>query len=255
MPRIELDIDDAGEIVGQVPVELEAIHKRMEAAAHGVGYGKGAQQAAADAKKQIEDAIKAETAKLEALAPLEKERMKNLETETKELNARISDTIRENSKAMKAREETHARELLDRADALKKRNARIELLTKAQLRAYALENGARDESLSELEIILSGYVGFNDDMDPFVKDLEGNPITVLGKPQSIVAFVKQYLESHPHHRKPTPGRGGDARRGASLSGAGAGGPATVEQARARYEAERSPEAINELFNASRSKAS
>jgi hypothetical protein len=251
MPKLEIEIDDKGDFVGAPPAEVEAILKRIEAEHYKIGVGKGYQQAATEAKAQIEEGIKYELAKKDAMAPLEKERVSRLESDHAEMTTKLAETMRESDRLLKSREEAHARELIDRAERLKRRDLRIVDLTKSQVRAEAINAGARDESLDELELVLNHYIGFDDEMVPFVKNLDGTPQLLHGKQIPITTFVKQYLENHPHHRKPAPGRGGDARRGASLSG---GSPANLDAARTRLERDRSPEAINELFLAGRKTA-
>ena len=250
MPRIEVDIDDKGEIVGTAPNELDALFRRTEAAAHGRGYSKGMSEAAEAAKKQIEDNVRAELAKRDAMAPLEKEKYSRIDEENTALKTQLIDREREADKALKAREESHARELLKRADALKKREDRILKLTRGTLRAEALQAGAREESLSELEVILGASIGYDDDMEPFVKNEDGSPYLLHGKPIPIGAYVKQYLDSHPYHRKPAPGQGGNARGGAAYSGARS--DVTMDAAVQRIQqGDRSADAINDVFEASR----
>lgn len=248
MPRFDIELDDKGEFVGTAPAEVDAIFKRIEAEHYRIGVGKGYEQAAKEAKQQIDDTVRFELAKKDAMAPLEKERVSKIEADNADLMVKLTESARDHDRLLKNREETHARELLDRADRLTRRDARIRDLTKTQVRQEARVAGARDESLEELEMILTNYIGFDDDMSPFVKNLDGTPQLLHGKAIPLATFVGQYVENHPHHRKPAPGRGGDARRGASLSG---GSPASVEAARGRLEHDRSPEAINELFLASR----
>lgn len=252
--KIEVDIDDKGEFVGTVPAELDAILKRLESTHYGTGFGKGAQKAAEEAKKQIEDAIKTERIKLEANMPVERAKWDEIGEQNKLLKTQLESTLQETRKQQTAREEQHATEITKRMEALNKRNAKIQDLTNAQLRGLAAQHGARDESLEELSIILRHRIGFDDDMEPYVKAEDGTPAkTTAGNALGMDAFVKQYLENHPHHRKAAPGRGGDARRGASLSQPG-GTPATVEAARARFESgDRSPNTINDIFEAGRKK--
>lgn len=251
MPRVEIEIDDKGELLGSAPAELDAIFKRIEAEHHKVGYGKGVEQAAKDAKKQIEDTVALELARKAALDPLEKERVSRIETENASLAAKLADTSRESDRLIKSREESHARETVAAAERLKLREGRIRDLTKQQIRADAKAAGARDESLDELEIILNNYVGFDDDMMPVVKGADGTAMLQHGKPVALSAFVQQYVENHPHHRKPVNGRGGEMRRGASFNSGG--GANTLDAARSRIEKDndRSAGAINDLFNASR----
>lgn len=253
MPRFEIEIDEKGDFVGQLPAEVDAIINRSTITSHGRGFQEGRTKAAEESKKDLELAIKAERAKMEAQMPLEREKWQAIEEESKALKTQMTDAMRASQRELTKREEAHAEEITKRADAINRRNAKIQGLVAANLKALAAQNGARDESLSELEVILQHRIGFDDDMEPFVKDESGERLLQHGKPVSMDVFVKQYLDNHPHHRKPAQGRGGDARRGASLSGGTSS--TTVEGARARIteHGDRSPQAINDLFNASRSK--
>lgn len=251
MPRIEVELDDKGEIVGETPDGLKAIFARIETTAHGAGYGKGVAKAAEDAKKQIADTVAAELAKKEALLPVERAKWAQVEEDNKSLQTRLIEGDREHDRLLKSREEVHAKELLDRADALKQRTGVIQEMTKQTLRTEARVNGAREESTAELEVILHSSIGYDEQGRPFVKNEDGTPKTVHGKPQPIAAFVKEYLDSHPHHKKPAGGQGGGARGGATFGGHGGGAP-SAEAARARVEGgDRSPDAINELFKSTR----
>jgi len=255
MARIELEIDDSkGEIVGEVPEVVKALFARIENTAHGQGFGKGAAKAAEEAKAQIASAVAAEKARLDALAPLEREKFQRESEENKSLKQTMLEAARETDRQMKAREEAHATQLLERAEALKKRNAKILDLTKAQLRGEARAAGARDESLDELEVILHASIAYTDDMEPFVRNGDGTAKTVQGKPQTIGAFVKEYLDGHAHHKRPAPGAGGGARGGASFGGH-TGATVTADAARARIESgDRSADAINTLFESTRKRS-
>jgi hypothetical protein len=254
MARIELEIDDTkGEIVGDVPEAVKAILARVENTAHGTGYGKGAAKAAEEAKAQIASAVAAEKARLEAMAPLEREKYQRESEENKTLKQQMLEAARETDRQMKAREEAHATQLLERSDALKKRNAKIVDLTKAQLRGEARAAGARDESLDELEVILHASVGYTDDMEPFIRNGDGTARTVQGKSMTIGAFVKEYLDGHSHHKRPVTSGGGGARGGASLHGHHAN--VSTDAAKARIESgDRSATAINDLFMSTRKRA-
>lgn len=255
MPKFELEIDDKGDFVGALPTEVDAILQRIKSTSHGEGFGKGSQKAAEEAKQQIQDAIKQEKLKLELAAPLEREKWASIDEQNKVLKGQLETTLSETRKQMTAREEAHALEVTKRVEALTKRNQKIQTLVNANLRSLAASAGARDESLGELEVILQHRIGFDDDMEPFVKGEDGQPAkTTAGNPLGIDVFVKQYLDNHPHHRKPAPGRGGDARGGASLR-SGGHTTTTLDAARARVaDGDRSAEAINDLFQASRKSA-
>lgn len=252
--KLDIEIDDKGEIVGDPPEGLKAIFARIENTAHGQGFGKGAAKAAEEAKAQILAAVAAEKAKLDAMAPLEREKFARESEENKTLKAQMLEGARETDRQQKAREEVHATQLLERAEALKKRNVKIQALVTAQLKALAAQNGARDESLPELEVILGHRIKFDDEMEPYVVTEDGSgPATHQGKPLTLDLFVKQYLDNHPHHRKPVAGQGGGARGGASLRTT-TGSPASLEQAKQSFAETRSPESINAIFEAGRKKS-
>lgn len=257
MGRLELELDDSGEIVGDVPDGLTTLLKKVESSAYGQGYGKGVEQAARDAKKQIEDNVKAELLRRDAMAPAEREKYRAIEEENTTLKSRIAEAMRDSDRALKAREEAHARELVDRTEAIKRRDSKIRDLVKARLSALAQAAGARDESLSELEVILERFIAFDDDMEPLVLAEDGKPATMPGKPGTplpLASFVKDYLDKHPHHRKPSGAHGGAARGGATLHGYPAAHTVSLDAAKRRIDdGDRSPGAIDELFQASRRK--
>lgn len=255
MPKFELEIDEKGEFVGQLPTEIDEILKRREITAHGTGFRSGQGKAAEDAKKQLEDTLRAERAKWEAQAPLERAKWDETAEQNKLLKQQVEAIATESRKSMTAREESHALEITRRTEAMQKRDTKIRSLVNATLRGLAAAAGARDESLSELEVILQHRIGFDDDMEPFVKGEDGQPAkTAAGNPLGMDAFVKQYLDNHPHHRKPVGGQGGGARGGASFQGQTK--VASLDAARQRVEqGDRSATAINDIFEASRQKRS
>jgi hypothetical protein len=252
MPRVDLEIDDKGDVVGAVPSALKEYIAQAEIKAHGNGYRNGASETATKAQKEFEERLRVELAKKDALAPLEREKLARFEEENTALNTRLTESMRESSQMLRAREEAHARELLSRTDALKTRDARIQKLVGDQLEVLALSAGARDESLSELKVILGAAVSFDDEMEPYVKGEDGRPRTLSnGQALSLKAFVKDYLETHPHHRKPPSGVGGGARGGATFHGLNRD-TVSLDAAKKRIDqGDRSAGAINELFEASR----
>ncbi len=254
MPKFELEIDDKGEFIGALPPEFDSVLTRIKTTSHGEGFGKGAQKAAEEAKQQIASAVAAEKLKLEATMPLEREKWQSIDDQNKVLKGQLETTLSESRKQMTAAAETHAVELTRKAEALQKRNEKIQNLVTANLRSLAAAAGARDESLGELEVILRHRIGFDDDMEPFVKGEDGQPAkTSAGNALAIDVFVKQYLDNHPHHRKPTPGQGGGARGGASFQRGGTQGTTAAAASQQILDGDRSPQAINNLFEATRSK--
>lgn len=252
MPKFEIEIDDKGEFLGELPPELKTIKERWEIAAHGTGFRNGQGKAEEDAKRKLDEAIKAERLRLEASMPAERAKWAEIEEQNKTLKSQWENTIAEHRKTLTAREEAHATEILKRTEAIKVRDQRIRDGVKANLRALAAQNGAREESLEELEIVLQHRIGFDDDMQPFVRGEDGSPAkTTAGNPLGLDVFVRQYLDNHPHHKKPAAGKGGDARSGASLTAPRTDTP-TLDAARARIDnGDRSPQAINDLFEATR----
>ena len=256
MPKFDIEVDDKGEFVGAIPPEFDSILTRIKTSSHGEGYGKGSQKAAEEAKQQIADAIKAEKLRLEMQAPQERAKFDEIDARNKLLATQVESMAQEHRKTLTQTAEAHALEITKRADALTKRNQRIQALVTANLRAQAAQAGARDESLGELEVILQHRIGFDDDMEPYVKGEDGQPAkTAAGNPLAIDVFVKQYLDNHPHHRKPAPGKGGDARRGASLSGQSQTGVPSADAAAQRIQqGDRSADAVNDLYLATRKKS-
>lgn len=254
MPKFELELDDKGEFVGTLPPEFDSVLTRIKTTSHGEGFGKGSAKAAEEAKQQIADAIRDAKRKMEMEAPLERAKFEEIDTRNKLLTTQVEQMAQEHRKTLTQTAEAHALEVTKRAEALTKRNQKIEGLVTANLRALAAQAGARDESLPELEVILKHRIGFDDDMEPYVKGEDGQPAkTTAGNALPIDVFVKQYLDNHPHHRKPAPGRGGDARGGASLHGRP--GPQSADAARTRVsEGDRSLDAINDLFQSTRRSA-
>lgn len=257
MPKLEIELDEKGEFVGTLPTELASVLDKIRTTAHGEGYGKGAQKTAAEAKQQIEDAIRAEKLKLETAFPLEKAKWDDIDAQNKLLKTQLETSLGESRKRMQEREEAHALDITRRADAIAKRNEKIKGLVGSNVRALAAKAGAREESLSELDVILQSRIAFDDEsMDPFVlaEDMKTPAKTPAGNPLSIEAFVQQYLDTHPHHRKPTGATGGNARGGAALHGGNRDAVSLTAATDRIHSGDRSAGAVNALFEASRRKA-
>lgn len=253
MAKFEIEVhDETGEIVGAPPAQLDAIFKRIETTAHGTGFTTGSTKATEEAKARIEAAIAAERARIEAMAPLQKEQYEREANENKALKTQLLELSRSRDTALKEQEERNAQALLERSERNKTLGERIQTLTRESLRGYASRFGARDESLAELEVILHSSIGYDDkDMTPYVRNGDGSRRTVQGKDMTVEAFVKEYLDGHTHHRKPTQAGGGGARGGATFGGHNTGN-VTAEAAVSRIQdGDRSATAINDLFEATR----
>lgn len=254
--RFEIELDDKGEFVGQLPTEIDAILKRIDATAHGRGYQKAAEEAKPQIAEGIKRGVESEIARLNVELPLERERFRQAQEELKALQTKYLDIERDGQKNLRLREEQHAQELVTRAEALKKRDAKIRSLVSKTLQTEALKAGAREEYLDDLETLLSKHVGFNDDMEPFVIGADGREEHKQGKPVSIAAFVKSFLDDRPAYRKGPAPRPGSPPGGRTYGQPGAA--PTVDEAtavRRIEEGDRSPDAINALFEATRKRAS
>lgn len=254
MPKFEIELTETGELVGAPPTELDALFKRTETTAHGAGYTKAKAEAEEAAKARVEAAIAAERARLEALDPIKKDQYERETNENKALKTQMLDLSRSHSDALKSQEERHAAALLERSDKLKKYGERIVGLTKDTLKGLATRYGAREDSLAALELVLHAGIAYDDDMQPYVKNpQDGSRRTAQGKDISLEAYVKEVLESQPYFKKPAAAGGGGARGGASQHGF-SGANVTAEAAKARIEnGDRTADAINDLFLASRRK--
>lgn len=248
MPKFEIEVDDKGEIIGKAPAEIESIFKRIETTHYGGGLKKGREDAITEAQTTADARIKAERDKWEKENPTQ--RVKELEQENLTFREGEATLVKRFNETSRQREENHAKEIADKAEAIAKRDRRLGELLKDKIRADALSAGARDESLSELEVILASKMAYDQDFVLYVKGDDDKPLMVQGKPVEPAQFVRSYIEKHAHHRKPVQGQGGGARGGASYSGHT--GEYSEAEATARMErGDRSVNAINALFEATR----
>ncbi len=254
MPKFDIEVNDQGEFVGQLPAEVDAILKRIEITAHGTGFRGGQGKAAEEAKKQIEDTLRAEKAKWDAQSPLEREKWQLAEEENKSLKTQLTDVKRESDRNLRKREESHAEELTKRVEAINKRDGRIRGLVGDNLKALALQAGAREDALPALVDVFQKRLAFDDEMEPVFNDETGKPASVHGKPMTASDFVKQFLNANTYFLRPAAGQGGGARGGASFHRQSAA--PNFQSAVDRVQANRTDsEAINDLFEASRKRAS
>ncbi len=206
MPTIEIEVGDDG-APKSVP---EPFQKLIDKA-----FGQGQAKAADELRKTHKP------------DPVEIERAKTLEIEVSKLKE--AEAIREKRYEDAQAEATkrHQAALDDErksADVLKadiaKRTTRIQELVRKDIRAAALEAGARKESLHELEKLLGDAVGLDDALQPFVKGKDaGQPLLDKdGKAVTVEGYVASYLADNPHHKAAPGGRGGGAPGGRSLSG-------------------------------------
>lgn len=253
MPQITVEVDDKGEIVGKPPAEIDALFKRTETTGYGSGLKKGREDALAETQKEYETRIEAERKKWEEAHPQQQARLKELEAEALSLRESENTLHKRYTESARQREENHAKAMADQAEAVTKHQRKLKDMLKSQIRAEAIGAGARDESLSELEIIMSAYVDFDENLETIVKGEDGKPLMKQGKPIASAEFIREYLGKHGHHRKPTGGTGGGA-RGGGFQGHDTSMTSAASE-KAINDGDRSPTAILNLYNATRRKAS
>ncbi len=258
--RFEIELDDKGDFAGQLPPEVAEAHKRIGIMAHGTGFQAGQAKAADEAKKQHADALAAAKNSWDAQLPLERAKWDAIDSENTTIKSQLADTMREHGKTLNRLSENHAEEITKRAQLIDKRNSKIAGLVRTNIRGLLTQHGAADGAIPMLEhFLLEKHVGFDEDMEPYVKGDDGKPMkTNTGTGVSLDAFIKQYIESTPQFRKPALGQGGGARGGASYSqGAYNGTVASFQTAQDRIDkGDRSADAINDLIlAATRHKAS
>lgn len=203
MATIEIAVDETGKVdFNNLPEALKpAFQKEFDRA---FGKGKTAKEAElAEKLAKPEDA--AELARLR-----EEARKRDLEDDEK---------ARRYEEA-KAKLTTDAAAERTRLEAeVQRREARIRAGLAADIRAAALQHGARDESLKELEALLAPGLDLDGEFRPVVKGEDGKPLLdAKGAPVTVEAHVKAYLDSHAHHRKAAGVLGGGAPGGAALRG-------------------------------------
>lgn len=222
MATVQIEIGDDGK-VGTLPDPVQSfLQTKIDEA-----YGKGAAKAAADAKTQVESQI-AELKK-GGLGAAERERLKTLEADLSKSNEELARAKGDAVEAERIRNERHTQQLAERDADVKKAQKEVERRTKRiadmvgkDVKIAALNEGAREESLAELELLLSPRIGLDDGLQAFVRDandpgkpqLDADGVT----PLTIEGLVRQYLAAHPHHKAAPEGRGGGRGGGRSLSG-------------------------------------
>lgn len=214
---LQVEIADDG-AVGTLPEPLQKFLDKKINEAHSRAY----QKAADEAKKQVGD-------------PVDRERLRQLEEQTKQREIEDAERAKKYDEAIKLRDTDWQKKVSEREDALAKRDKRLRDNLQTLVRAAAVKAGARDQSLDELAVLLGGRLDLDDELNPYVKGADGKPATGSdGKPVSVEGLVVQYLTDHPHHKAGAGTSGGGARGGASLAGVSATLAQEVEQARRNW---------------------
>lgn len=212
MAAVTFEVGDDGKIAGEIPepvkrvldAQIKAKEKELSDRAFNEGFAKGNARKADELKPFIVD-------------PAERERVKSLEVELEQ--RRISDLERDKKyeEAARIRDERYQKELKDKDAQIQARHGKLRRGIDAEIRAAALKYGARDESLTELAVLMGGDIDLDDTLEPYVKGKDGQPaVDATGQRVSIEGRVKQYLDSNRHHLRASGGVGGGAPGGASL---------------------------------------
>lgn len=207
MPVIEVEVGEDGGI-GKLPDPLQKfLDKRIDEA-----YRKGADK--------TERALSPLT-----VDPVEMERLRTRDKALADVELREAERQKEYEKARQLRDEAAQKE---KADAIKAEKAntqkaidRVRQTLGKSIRAAAAAQGARAESLDELERLLGAEVDLDDDLNEFVRDASDPKkvrVNDKGEAVTIEGLVADYLKTHPHHVKAEPVQGGGARGGATLAG-------------------------------------
>lgn len=207
MPVVEIEIGDDGAI-GKLPEPVQKFFDKK----YDEAYRKGADK--------TERALSPLT-----VDPVEMERLRLRDKQLSDVELREAERQKEYEKAAKLRDEAaqKEREAAIKAERLKT-DAAVDRLRQSlgrTIRAAALAQGARAESLDELERLLGAEVDLDGDLNDFVKDASDPTkprLTDKGEKVTIEGLVADYLRTHPHHVAAPPVKGGKAPGGATLSG-------------------------------------
>lgn len=145
-------------------------------------------------------------AKAKTPDPVEVERLKTLEAENEQFRIKDAEAGKRYEEAIAIRESREKAERDRLQSEIERRTARLQRAAHADIKAAALQAGARDESIDELVALLAHKVSLNDDLD-----------LVVDGADTIDALVAGYLDAKPHHRRSAGGQsmGATGSRGAS----------------------------------------
>ena len=199
MAEITIEIGENGEI-GTLPDPIQKfLNKRIDEA-----YQKGADKSEKALKSLIVD-------------PKEIERLKAIEKDFEDQRIALLERDKNYEEAQKMRDKRHQDELEQERKAHQKTKVKVRESVQAKIRAAAVEAGARSESLDELERLVGADIDFDDDLNPFIKGADGQPLEKDGKRIDIDGYVRDYLDKKPHH-KAVVAKGGKAPGGAAMRG-------------------------------------
>lgn len=198
---------------------------------------------------QISKAIQRTKEKTTGLDPVERERLKQAEDELQRLRVEEAERGKRYEEAIELRAKKFDEEKVTLQTQIERRNRRLQDMTRAEIRTAALGLGARKDALDDVAKILAERVAMDDELNTIVLDESGKPLPEW----TIEQLVATVLEAKPFYKdtKPT---GGGARGGASLSGHMVAGVAAAEQkaleeAQAKYLANRNDANLSAVFRA------
>lgn len=201
MPELTIEVGDDGAI-GKLPEPLQRfLDKRIDEA-----FKKGAEKTEKALTPHLVD-------------PVEVEKLRQRAKVAEELELKEVERDKRYDEALQLRDKANAEKIAAEQAKTQKAISRVKAAVGKTIRAAASAQGARAESLDELERLLGADVDLDDDLTEFVRDAEGKPrVDDKGQRVSVEGLVADYLKTHPHHVASTPGQGGGARGGATLAG-------------------------------------
>lgn len=204
MPVIEVEVGDKGPL--KLPEELQPwMNEKMAEARR-----RGIEQGEKDAEKRLTPYMS---------DPAETEKLRQRALLADELELKEAERAKNYEEALKLREKAHAEETAAERRKTEAAVAKVRASIAKGIRAAAASNGARAESLDELERLLSVDVDLDDTLTEFVKGEDGSPRTDdKGQRVTIEGLVADYLKTHPHHVAAAPVKGGKAPGGATRAG-------------------------------------
>jgi hypothetical protein len=197
--KVELELDDKGNPVGELPDPLKRLVDRSVNAA--------VQTALKNAEKK--GLTPAEREELAAV----KQKLSMAEQAAAEHNNEWKEALRIQAERL---EEQRKADIAAREAEVKARDQRLTRLQQqaalGAIRTAAVAAGARDESLADLEELLGSKVAFDPETDaPYVAGADGAK-------QTVEQFVTAYLQARPHFLGRPKGAPGRALGGMSLAG-------------------------------------
>lgn len=236
--------------LAEVPPEIQAIFDRVAAGERKKATVTAMEEVTKDAKRQIEQTVKERLAEHDAMAPVQAKRLESLEGENRALAEKLSETTTASDQQRRTLEDSHARDLMARNERLEARERKIRELTGQSLLGVALKHGASEQALEVLTVYFGSRIGYDEDMNPYVRGEDGEPMTSQGKAVTVDQFVADFLAKNPNFRSPVGRKAAPAPGGIPASQVSMHRPVSISQDAARDRirgGDRSAQAITELY--------